>query len=69
MNLFRQIRKNRAKRHLKKALKIIGEFSWEELDEMFPKPDCTKTFEFCHTDLSNVKFKYPFVPTEKGGAK
>ena len=58
MKLFEKIRKNRAKRLLNKALKVISKLSWEELDEMFPRPDYTKAFEFKDGDWSNVKFAY-----------
>ena len=58
MKLFEKIRKNRAKRLLNKALKVISKLSWEELDEMFPRPDYTKAFDFKGGDWSNVKFAY-----------
>jgi hypothetical protein len=65
MNLFKKIRTNRAKKQLNKALEIISKLSWEELDSILPRTDYKYCFD--KTDWSNVKFKYPFVPTEKGG--
>lgn len=67
MALFEKIRINRAKRQLKKALKIISTLSWEELDSIIPKPDYK--YAFTSGDWSNFKPTYPLktsVNTEKG---
>ena len=69
MELFEKIRKRRAKRHLKKSLKIISKLSWEELDDIIPKPNYKDCFAFDKADWSNVKFAYPTNLTEKGGAE
>ena len=63
MTLLEKIRRKRAKRLLNKALKVLSKLSWEELDEMFPRPDYTKSFGFKGGDWANVKFAYP-NPTE-----
>ena len=67
MKLFEKIRKRRAKKHLKKALKIISKLSQEELDDIIPKPDYKYCFAFNKEDWLNVKFKFPLNLTEKGG--
>lgn len=69
MKLFEKIRKRRAKRHLKKSLKIISKLSWEELYDIIPKPNYKDCFAFHKVDWSNVKLAYPINPTEKGGAE
>ena len=61
MTLLEKIRRKRAKRLLKKALKVISKLSWEELDEMFPRPDYMYAFDFKGVDWSNVKFAYSYL--------
>ena len=58
MTLLEKIRRKRAKRLLNKALKVLSKLSWEELFEMFPRPDYTKVFGFKGGDWANVKFAY-----------
>ncbi len=59
MSLFEKLRMKRAKRYLKKALKIISKLSWEELDSLFPKPDYKYCFKFVNASLGNIKLTYP----------
>ena len=67
MKLFEKIRKRIAKRYLKKSLKIISKLSWEELDDIMPKPNYQKSFAFNKADWSNAKFAYSLNLIEKGG--
>lgn len=66
MKLFEKIKKRRAKRYLIKSLKIISKLSWEELDDILPRPNYKDFFAFNVEDWSNLKLTYPFNPTEKG---
>lgn len=67
MKLFEKIKKRRAKRYLIKSLKIISKLSWEELDDILPRPNYKDFFAFNVEDWSNLKLTYPFNPTEKVG--
>lgn len=64
-DFINSIRRKRAKKQLNKALKVISKLSWEELDNMFPKPSYKLAFK--KSDWSNVRFAYPPNLTEKGG--
>ena len=56
MILFEKIRKRRAKRHLMRALKIIGDLSWEELDSILPRNDYKHCFN--SNNWRNAEVRY-----------